>query len=511
MSTYPTTKEGYTYSPADGLQPGLATEGAIRPLTSFAAASSAKPFDTIVIGSGYAGLTAARDLTLAGQKVLLVEARDRIGGRTWTSQVNGEKYEMGGTWVHWQMGFVWREICRYGLERRLKVTPNEDYPDYAFNKTAFNGKVLQEPFKPNFEMCEDAFKRFVDVDGKGGASVIAIPTQVMSGPLVNAELVEKYDRMSIADRIAEVRKKNICSERELAFLIPWFVLSWGARPEDASMLELIKWARHGENSFALLASILWFYKFADGQSHFAKCFFDEAFQSGNLCYSFETVVSKVIDHHGSVEVQTNKGTFKAAKVICTLPSNVAAKVQFEPALSPLRQEAFSQKHVGQGHKIHSLVSKPQLRSGVWNAWNEDPAQMLELAAAFGDQTLKDGTVSVVAFGGGNSDKNVPSQDPKKIKQWLEKVDPELSEHYLGSVWHEWIADPYAQGHWCMWGPRFYTRYFAELQKPHGNIEFASADWADGWKSFIDGAIEQGSKAAYRITQEWRKRPQGSRL
>lgn len=89
MATFPTSKEGFTYSPGAGLQPGLATEGAIRPLTSFASASSARPFETIVIGAGYAGLTAARDLTLAGQKVLLLDARDRIGGRTWTSQVDG--------------------------------------------------------------------------------------------------------------------------------------------------------------------------------------------------------------------------------------------------------------------------------------------------------------------------------------------------------------------------------------------------------------------------------------
>ncbi|GAA6008800.1 flavin monoamine oxidase family protein [Rhodotorula paludigena] len=512
MSSFATSKEGYIWSPEKGLQAGLATEGAIRPLSSFAAAQSSKPFDTIVIGAGYAGLTAARDLTLAGQKVLLLEARDRIGGRTWTAQVDGEKYEMGGTWVHWTMGYIWREITRYGLERKLKITPNELYPDYAFNRTNFNGTIFTESFKPNFEMCENAFKRFVDVDGQLGATVVAIPTQVMDGPLVNPELVEKYDRMSIADRIAEVRAKNICSERELAYLIPWFVLSWGARPENASMLELIKWARHGENSFGMLASILWFYKFADGQSHFAKSFFDEAFESGNLCYSLETVVTKVEDRHGSVEVFTNKGSYKAAKVVCTLPSNVAAKVQFSPPLSPLRQEAFSQKHVGQGHKIHSLFSKPEFRSGVWNAWNEPGhGETLELAAAFGDQTLKDGRVSVVSFGGGNSAQNVPSQDPTKIKRWLTQVDPELEQPYLGSIWHEWIADPYAEGHWCMWGPGHYTKYFRELQKPHGNIEWASADWADGWKSFIDGAIEQGGKAAYRITKEWRRRPQQSRL
>ena len=59
-------------------------------------------YDAIVIGAGFAGLVAARELgKIAGTDVLLVEARDRIGGRTWTSNELDEDIEMGGTWVHW--------------------------------------------------------------------------------------------------------------------------------------------------------------------------------------------------------------------------------------------------------------------------------------------------------------------------------------------------------------------------------------------------------------------------
>lgn len=56
-------------------------------------------YDVVVIGAGFAGLTAARDL---GQlKVLIVEARDRIGGRAFTSKALNQEFEMGGTWMHW--------------------------------------------------------------------------------------------------------------------------------------------------------------------------------------------------------------------------------------------------------------------------------------------------------------------------------------------------------------------------------------------------------------------------
>lgn len=203
------------------------------------------------------------------------------------------------------------------------------------------------------------------------------------------------------------------------------------------LLELIKWARHGENSFSFLAQILWCYRLLDGQSHLARNIFEEARRTERLCWSLETRVSSIIDRNGSVEVVTDKGSFKALKVVSTLPQNVAAKVRFDPPLSPLKQEAFSIKHVGQGHKIHSFFNKPELRSGVWNAWHENPEKTYELAAAFGDHTMRDGRVSVVAFGGGNSKKLLPSHEPSKIPTWLADIDPIFAETYSGSIWHEW--------------------------------------------------------------------------
>jgi phytoene dehydrogenase-like protein len=59
-------------------------------------------------------------LHLAGLKVLLVEARDRIGGRSWSSNIDAYPYEMGGTWVYWNQTSVWREIARYGMQDELE-------------------------------------------------------------------------------------------------------------------------------------------------------------------------------------------------------------------------------------------------------------------------------------------------------------------------------------------------------------------------------------------------------
>lgn len=57
---------------------------------------------------------------MTGLRVLLVEARDRIGGRSWSSNIEGYPFEMGGTWVHWHQPHVWREISRYQMRGELE-------------------------------------------------------------------------------------------------------------------------------------------------------------------------------------------------------------------------------------------------------------------------------------------------------------------------------------------------------------------------------------------------------
>ena len=78
--------------------------------------SSSPDYDAIVLGAGFAGVTAARELRAKGLRVLLLEARPRIGGRTFTSEIGGHQVELGGAFVHWTQPHVWAEITRYGLE-----------------------------------------------------------------------------------------------------------------------------------------------------------------------------------------------------------------------------------------------------------------------------------------------------------------------------------------------------------------------------------------------------------
>jgi monoamine oxidase len=70
----------------------------------------------VIVGGGFAGVTTARELTMRGRSAVLVEARDRLGGRTYTADHDGHPMELGGTWVHPLQPRVWAEIDRYGSE-----------------------------------------------------------------------------------------------------------------------------------------------------------------------------------------------------------------------------------------------------------------------------------------------------------------------------------------------------------------------------------------------------------
>jgi len=136
------SKEGWAWTPQSGLQPGIPSVGVILPQRDI----QSTQHDVIVIGAGYTGLTAARDLTITGHRVLLIEARDRIGGRTWSSNVDGYPFELGGTWVHWNQPMVYREIARYNLHKELEVSlhSGSGIDEYHLTNTSGTTKMNHE-------------------------------------------------------------------------------------------------------------------------------------------------------------------------------------------------------------------------------------------------------------------------------------------------------------------------------------------------------------------------------
>lgn len=164
-------------------------------------------------------------------------------------------------------------------------------------------------------------------------------------------------------------------------------------------------------------------------------------------------------------------------------------------MSGFRQEAFRTGHITKGAKVHFKLAATE---PGWFGMAAPPASFcFALSDHNGTGSRSDGTWCIgFGYNGHLAD---PKDSTHVIEQFRQHLRPGADvQAYLT---HDWVSDPYSKGTWACWGPGSTSRFLAELQKPHGLVVFASADSADGWRGFVDGALERGKKAAVVIQRD----------
>ena len=501
-----TTSEGHHWNPSTSLTSGLPTlshHSSLPSTTSPSPASSAHSYDVIVIGAGYAGLIAARDLTARHHSVLLLEARDRIGGRTWTSEIDGFKYEMGGTWVHWKQPHVYAELSRYGMKDQL--TPSQDYSSgincFSWNAKSEKGEDVRSEMGQDKEeeLYASAMTKFFEIDGQMGRRVMPFPHD----PFSNRSEAEEWDKVSLADRLVQLRGQ-LTEDEEIAMTSLACHMS-GGTVSNTGFFDLLRWwalcdyKPEGVNEYGLAL------KLKCGQTGLAREIYADAVETEFLSAKFEAPVTHISESEsdGVVTVTTASDAFKARKVICTIPLNVLHETTFESALPAGKVAASKTGHIDMAPKIHYEISGPELKSWSGMSW---PGK--GLLYAYGDSLTPAGNTHVVAFGAAET--HLDQSSIPDLRKAVQEILPGIESEYHVSadsiqriVYHDWVKDPYARGAWCVFSTGFATKYLKILQERHGNVIFAGADWADGWRGFIDGAVEQGMRAARVVDGELR--------
>ncbi|RMZ75986.1 hypothetical protein DV738_g5174, partial [Chaetothyriales sp. CBS 135597] len=488
------SREGYQWTPSAGLQQGLPCIGVIQPPAQVDKPSEV--FDVLVVGAGYTGLTAARDTSTAGLRTLILEGRDRIGGRTWTSNIDGYKYEMGGTWVHWFQPHTYRELSRYGMKDEL--VHSQDYTkkkNYFTFVTEYGRRNMSH--EEERELFGRAIEKFVNVDGNLAKTIMPLPYKGQW----SKEVLE-YANMSVADRIEQIRPSISEDERHAIEAIV-LVCSGGTR-DNSSFLDFLRWWAAAGFNFEIFMDTVIVFKLKCGQSGFATKFFQEALGTGKLSYSFNTVVSEVESRNDNnlVHVRTSDGLkFSARRVISTVPLNVLNKVRFTPPLDPAKTEAATLKHVNLCVKLHAEVKDFERRS--WGGITYPNNKLLQATA---DGTTPAGNTHCVFFG---CEQN-PLHPEENIDETLKAVHEFEPMQVERLVFHNWVKDEFAEGTWVWYRPGMEVKYLEALRKRQGPVLFANSDWAEGaWRSFIDGAIQEGTAAALVVKTELLQQPQGA--
>jgi monoamine oxidase len=414
--------------------------------------------DVIVVGGGFAGVTAARECALRERDTLLLEARERLGGRTWSAQWHGSPIEYGGAWVHWHQPHTFSELTRAGL--RVIVSDEAAQAAWYVGDERRAGTIAQRD-----AIAGRGWDRFVD----GVVAALPQPHAPLSAPLA----LERFDRLSIADRIDELS----LSDEERDVLTAELESLAHAPLDTAGAVSVLRWHALSGYSLALTQFTGGRVTIDGGTGGLLASIRDGA----PFAVHLEAPVARIAAGDDGVEVTGRDGAVHAARVVVVaLPVNVLGTLEFDPPLPADKRAAIAAGQASRGIKVMLRVR------GDATAINAiRPGHPFGYLAS--EQVDDDGTQLLIGFG-----PDAAGRDWSDLAALQRDLDAILPGYELfDATAHDWLADEFSQGTWAIHGPGWYGEHHAAMRRPEGRVLLAGSDIANGWAGFIDGAIESG--------------------
>jgi len=404
--------------------------------------------DTIVVGAGLAGLCAARDLMDAGRHVVLLEARDRVGGRTYSTHFEAADLtvDLGAEWVDPdQHQAMMQELGRYGID--LEATTSKTPP---------------QPLAPETE---------------SGSWHSLVRTCDPIAASLNLDQPDWYEGLDDFDLpvTSFLKSHGFDVDDATAFLAHGFALQ-GAHPGDYSMLNLLhEFAAFGgvETAFNGAES-----RIAGGAQSLSIAIAKTLGPALRLNYP----VTRIAKIEEGVFIEGPAGQILAKQVVVALPLNVLSHLNLNVPLPAEAARVIAEGHVGRAAKGWAATTLSELVESV--GW----PHAIEVYSRRGARSDAICTFAVAQ----------PNHDEALAESWRALVtrhpNVTLHEHQLS---HDWVTDPFSRGSWLSSAPG-QLRGLHELADMPLPVLFAGGDLSRGWYGWMEGAVTSGKDAAARL-------------
>ncbi len=441
--------------------------------------------DVAVVGGGYAGLTAARRLQQAGKTVVVLEARDRVGGRIWTSRLpDGTPVDRGGAWI---------ASCHdaiLGLMREVGVSTYKTWVDGAH--------VLVDGHRN---------RRYTGLIPK------ISPLAVVTIALAQARLDRMAKRVPLdepwyAKRAAEWDARSVASYLEHCGIrtgIARELFEMAVRGlftgdlEEVSFLHLLFLVRaHG--SIGRLFSIEGGAQenLVDGGA--GSIAHRVAAELGDAL-RLSAPVRAVGQRHDRVSVEAGGVTVSARRVVVTVPPALVLEIAFDPPLRDDRMTLYRNAVAGSETKTLLVYDEPFWRAEGFSGQTSEPGSAAEVTI---DATPASGTPGVLAsFTFGRVARHFDALDPKARRDAVVDALRRRLGPRAGSpadvVETPWWTEEWTRG--CSFAhlpPGALTRSGPLLREPFGLVHWAGTETATTSHGAIDGAVRSGERAAAEI-------------
>lgn len=448
--------------------------------------TSSISYDVIVVGAGYAGLTATREFIKAGKNVLLLEARDRVGGRVWTQRFDDGTYvDLGGAWV----GPTQDRI--YALAREFGVETFRTY-DAGKSTQYFRGKVKRYqgliPPLPLFSLLslDTAIRR---INKLSKTVNLAEPWK--------APDAERFDKLTLADWMQE----QMSYQTARTFFQIAVGAIWAADPTEFSLLHALFYTRSGRDLDTLMNV-----KNGAQEERFvggAQTLADRMAATFADRLIFNAPVRAISQTGEHVQVMTNAATYTAGRVVVAIPPALQADIRFEPELPQQRQQLIQQMPMGAVWKCYAVYDRPFWREQGLNGLAATPDGPITVTF---DNSPKDGSRGILmgfVLGQAARDFAERTDDERRqsaLRSFITFFGPEAArpQRYLD---HSFLNEDWSRGCYAaVPQPGFWTGVGPALRRPVGCVHWAGTETSDVWNGYIDGAVRSGERVAREVIE-----------
>ncbi|TMK87828.1 MAG: flavin monoamine oxidase family protein [Actinobacteria bacterium] len=450
---------------------------------------SVRRADVVIVGAGFAGLTAARDIRSAGHSVIVLESRKRVGGRVWNHDLGGGVIsERGGTFV----GPTQDRLMALAGALGVKTFDTYDTGDNVYfngsNRMTFSDTGPLGSAPPDPTTAAETAAVVAQLDQMSQSVPVDAPWEASSAANWESYTLDRWVKENSASpnfqALVPLATRPIfgAEPRELSLLFTLFYIASSGNEQHQGTFERNFDTRGGAQQS----------RFVGGSQTIAL---QIAARLGSRVV-LGSPVRRIVQGPRGITAHSDKVTVKAKRAIVAIPPALAGRISYEPLL-PFQRDQLTQRY-GQGTltKVAAVYKLPFWRAAGLNGTAISTSG--PVTATFDDSppeaSAKRGPGIIFGFVGGDDARAHAKLSPAARRAAVLKATSFFETFWSADEWSRGcpVGIP-ATGALLAYGPW--------LRQPIGRIHWAGTETSDYWNGYMDGAVRSGERSAREVLGE----------